>query len=252
MPQSIGTESHPAVTGITDKLRALRGRVERAAVAAGRHPASVTIVAVSKGHGPEAVLAAHAAGQRDFGENYVQEAVAKVTSLAEPPRSPGPSQGDGLTWHFIGALQANKTRAVATHFAWAQTVPGRQVAERLSAQRPFYAGDLQVCLQLQPEPAAGRAGVPAADLVELATVVAGLPRLKLRGVMFMPLAGLSPDGLRAEFRRARAAFEALRAAGHDVDTLSMGMSDDLELAVAEGSTMVRVGTALFGARPRPA
>jgi len=229
----------------------LRGRVERAAVAAGRPPASVTIVAVSKGHGPEAVRAAHAAGQRDFGENYVQEAVAKVTSVAQTlAQSPAGDPGAGPTWHFIGALQANKTKAVATHFAWAQTVPGRHVAERLSSQRPFYAGDLQVCLQLQPEPAAGRGGVPAAELLEVAAVVAGLPRLKLRGLMFMPLGDLPPDALRAEFGRARAAFEALRAAGHDVDTLSMGMSDDLELAIAEGSTMVRVGTALFGARPR--
>lgn len=228
---------HPTVTDITEKLAALRDRIERAATHAGREPSSVTIVAVSKAHPVSAVRAARAAGLGDFGENYVQEAVAKITSL-----------GEGCTWHFIGGLQANKTKAVATHFAWAQTVTSARVAERLASQRPYYAGDLQVCLQLAPEPADGRAGVPATELPALAAAVAGQKRLRLRGLMFMPRAGLTDEALRAEFRRARSAFDALRAAGHDVDTLSMGMSDDLEIAVGEGSTMVRVGTALFGAR----
>lgn len=238
MPQSIGTEPHPTVIAITEKLADLRGRIARAASAAGRDPAAVTVVAVSKAHPAGAVRAARRAGLADFGENYVQEAVAKITSL----------RAEGCTWHFIGALQANKTRPVAEHFDWAQTVASARVAERLARQRAHYAGDLQVCLQLQPEPAAGRGGVAEAGLADLAAAVAGQPRLKLRGLMFMPLPGLGPGALRAEFRRARAAFDALRAAGHDVDTLSMGMSDDMEMAIAEGSTMVRIGTALFGAR----
>ena len=197
----------------------------------------MTIVAVSKGHPAGAVKSAHDAGLRDFGENYVQEAVAKITSSS-----------DDLAWHFIGAMQSNKTRPVAAHFAWVQTVATAAVAERLSSQRPYYAGELQVCLQVRPEPETGRAGVAAADLPALAARVAELPRLKLRGLMFMPHASLGEDALRLEFRRVRRLFDELRATGYDCDTLSMGMSDDLEMAVAEGSTMVRVGTALFGAR----
>jgi pyridoxal phosphate enzyme (YggS family) len=222
---------------ITEKLAALRERITRAATEARRAPASVTIVAVSKGHPAGAVQSAHDAGLREFGENYVQEAVAKITSSS-----------DDLSWHFIGAIQSNKTRPIASHFAWAQTVSTAAVAARLSSQRPYYAGDLQVCLQVRPEPETGRAGVAATELPALAARVAELPRLKLRGLMLVPHAGLGEDALRLEFRRARRLFDELRAIGHDCDTLSMGMSDDLEMAVGEGSTMVRVGTALFGAR----
>jgi hypothetical protein len=225
------------VTAITENLAVLRERVARAARLAERAPASVTIVAVSKTHPAETVRAALDAGITDFGENYVQEAVAKITSV-----------GDGPMWHFIGGIQANKTRAIAEHFHWAQTVASAEVAGRLSRQRPYYAAALQVCLQSRPEPAAGRGGVAAADAPALAARVAELPRLRLRGLMFMPLPGLAGGELRAEFRRVRGLFDELRAQGHDLDTLSMGMSEDLELAIAEGSTMVRVGTALFGAR----
>lgn len=222
---------------ITEKLAALRERVARAAGVAHRLPASVTIVAVSKGHPLETVRAALGAGLVDFGENYVQEAVAKITSLKE-----------GLAWHYIGGIQANKTKAIAENFQWAQTVANPATAERLSRQRPYWAGDLQVCLQVQPEPAAARGGVPAAEIPALVARVAALPRLRLRGLMFMPLPDLGENGLRAEFRRVRRLFEELGATGLDLDTLSMGMSDDLEIAIEEGSTMVRVGTALFGAR----
>ena len=222
---------------ITEKLAALRERVARAAGVANRAPASVTIVAVSKTHPIETIRAARSAGLADFGENYVQEALAKITESAA-----------GVAWHFIGGIQANKTKAIAEHFQWAQTVTSGPMAERLSRQRPFYAGDLQVCLQVRPEPPSGRSGVPADELVELATRIAGLPRLKLRGLMFMPLPDLSSAALRAEFSRVRRLFQELRGRGHDLDTLSMGMSDDLEIAVEEGSTMVRVGTALFGTR----
>ena len=222
---------------ITENFVALRGRVASAAQVSNRAATSVTIVAVSKTHPIEAIRAAHAAGVRDFGENYVQEAVAKVTQLR-----------NGVAWHFIGAIQANKTRAIAENFDWVQTVAGVRVAERLAAQRPYYAGDLQVCIQVQPEPATLRGGVAAAGLADLAACITALPRLRLRGLMFMPAASLPADALRAEFRRVRHAFESLRAAGYEVDTLSMGMSEDLEIAIEEGSTMVRVGTALFGAR----
>lgn len=226
-----------AVMEITEKVAALRERVARAARIADRNAASVTIVAVSKTHALDVIRAAQHAGITDFGENYVQEAVAKVTQLT-----------DGVAWHFIGGIQANKTKAIAENFQWAQTVAGVQVAERLSRQRPYYAGDLQVCIQVRPEPRPGRAGVAAADIPALAARIAVLPRLKLRGLMFMPLPELAVDALRAEFRRARDLFERLRREGHDLDTLSMGMSDDLEIAIEEGSTMVRIGTALFGAR----
>ena len=226
------------MTQITENLAALRDRVVRSAIAAGRDPDDVTIVAVSKTHAPEAIAAAHAAGLQEFAENYLQEAEAKITQ-----------SDDGLHWHFIGNLQSNKTRAVAERFDWVQTVTSSRVAERLSQQRPYYAGELQVCLQLRPEPADGRGGVAGAELAALAARVAELPRLKLRGLMFMPQAGLNAGQLRSEMRRAQTALAELRAAGHELDTLSMGISDDLEIAIAEGSTMVRIGTALFGARP---
>jgi len=199
----------------------------------------VTVVAVTKSQPPESVRAAFDAGLTEFGENYVQEALAKI---ATAPRD--------AVWHCIGGLQANKTRPAAERFTWVQTVASARIAERLSQQRPYYAGDLQVCLQLAPEAAGDRSGVLAAELAALAAVVAGLPRLKLRGIMFMPRADLDPAALRKEFARARAVFDALRTAGHGVDTLSMGMSGDFELAIAEGSTMVRIGTTLFGERQK--
>ncbi len=226
------------MTTITESLATLRARLARAALAAGRPATSVTIVAVSKTHPLEAIRAAHDAGLGHFGENYLQEAVAKITQWR-----------DGVTWHYIGGIQANKTRAIATHFDWVQTVASPRIAERLAAQRPYYAAPLEVCLQVAPhEGVAGRSGAGADEVPALATAVAGLSRLRLRGLMYMPMPGLDTVALRAGFRRVRGLFEALRAAGHDLDTLSMGMSEDLEIAVEEGSTMVRVGTALFGAR----
>lgn len=211
----------PAVTAITENLDALRQRIARAIAQRARGADTVTIVAVSKTQPASAVRAAHQAGLGDFGENYVQEAVAKITQLE-----------DGLTWHFIGRIQANKTRPIAEHFQWVQTVATPEIAARLSRQRPYYAGDLQVCLQVRPEPATDRGGVTAADAARLAAHVAELPRLKLRGLMFMPLPDLDAEALRNEFRRVRNLFDALRAAGHDLDTLSMGMSGDLEVAIA--------------------
>jgi hypothetical protein len=225
------------VTTITEKLADLRERITAAAEAAGGDPRSVTVVAVSKTHPPATIAAAWHAGLRHFGENYLQEALPKITELP-----------DDLVWHFIGAVQANKTRPIAENFDWVQTVASAHIAERLSRQRPCHAGDLQVCIQVQPEPARARSGLPAAEVAALATVIAGLPRLKLRGLMFMPNFNIAPAALAAEFRRVQQLFAALRG-GFGLDTLSMGMSADLEAAVRAGSNMVRIGTALFGERP---
>lgn len=224
------------MTTITEKLADLRERITGAAEAAGRDPQSVTVVAVSKTHPPATIAAAWHAGLCHFGENYLQEALPKITELP-----------DDLAWHFIGGVQANKTRPIAENFDWVQTVASAHVAERLSGHRPYHAGDLQVCIQVQPEPARARSGVPAAEVAALATVIAGLPRLKLRGLMFMPQFDLAPEALDAEFRRVQRLFAELRS-GFGLDTLSMGMSADLEAAIRAGSNMVRVGTALFGER----
>lgn len=226
------------MTGITEHLNHLRVRIALAAQGCGRGPADVTLVAVSKGHPSATVQAARAAGLRHFGESYLQEALPKI----------GASDRD-LAWHFIGRLQSNKTRAIARDFTWVQTVTEPRVAERLSGQRPPYGGDLQVLIQIRPAGIAGRSGCPAGEVARLATAVAGLPRLKFRGIMIIPQAGLDAAALRQEYARTRAVFDELQQNGHDIDTLSMGMSDDFELAIAGGSTMVRIGTALFGPRP---
>jgi pyridoxal phosphate enzyme (YggS family) len=231
------------VTRITEHLGVISARVAAAARATGRPADAVTLLGVAKGQPPAAVAAAAAAGLVHVGENYAQEGLAKIAELAGLRRE--------LVWHFIGRLQSNKTAAVAAAFDWVQTVTDARLATRLSAQRPFHGPPLQVCIQLAPEggTAAERAGCPAADLAALAAHVAGLPRLRLRGLMLLPVAGLDAAALRTEFRRAAGLLAALRTAGHDVDTLSCGMSGDFELAIAEGSTLVRIGTALFGPRP---
>jgi hypothetical protein len=185
------------------------------------------------------VRAAAAAGQREFGENYVQEGADKVDALADLP---------GLVWHFIGQLQANKTREVAARFDWVHTVDRERIAARLSAQRPHHAPPLQVLLQVRLADEAGKGGVTATEVPALATAVAALPRLQLRGLMCIPPPAADLEAQRAPFRRLRELLESLNSAGHRLDTLSMGMSDDLEAAVLEGATIVRVGTAIFGRR----
>lgn len=220
---------------IADRLHSVRDRIAAAVQAAGREPGSVRLLAVSKTFDADAVRAAHAAGQTTFGENYIQEAVEKSTTLAEL----------NLEWHCIGPIQSNKTRLVAAHFAWAQTVDRIKIAERLSAQRPEHLPPLQVCLQVNVDGGATKSGVAPEELPELARAVAALPRLQLRGLMCIP--DPQPD-MRPVFERARLLFDELRAQGHELDTLSMGMSGDLEAAIAAGSTMVRVGTAVFGSR----
>lgn len=227
---------------IGSRLQAVKGRIASACERAGRAADSVTLLAVSKTFGPEAVQEAHAAGQCAFGENYVQEALAKMAALAGlRPR---------LQWHFIGPLQSNKTRPVAEAFDWVHSVDRLKVAERLAAQRPSLLPPLNLCLQVNVSGEASKAGVEPAALPALARAVAALPsaRVRLRGLMSIP----EPTDDPALQRRAHAALAALaaglRADGLALDTLSMGMSADLEAAVAEGSTLLRVGTAIFGAR----
>ena len=213
-------------------------RIAGAAVAAGRDPAEVRLLAVSKTWPAESVREAAAAGQRAFGENYVQEGVAKVEALADL----------GLEWHFIGPLQSNKTRLVANRFAWVHSIDRLKIAERLAEQRDVHLPPLDVCIQVNVSGEASKSGVVPADLPELARAVASLPRLRLRGLMAIPEPTPDVALQRARFASLRMLRDELNAAGLGLDTLSMGMSDDLEAAIAEGSTMVRVGTAIFGAR----
>ena len=221
-------------------LQQVRARIVTACTAAGRNPASVRLLAVSKTFDAGAVRAAHAAGQRAFGENYVQEGVAKIEALADLRAE--------LEWHCIGPLQSNKTRVVAAHFDWVHGIDRLKIAERLAEQRPAGLPPLQVCLQVNVDGGANKSGVAPADAVALAQAVAALPRLRLRGLMAIPEPAPDFASQRVLFLRAAAVFEQIRGAGIEVDTLSLGMSADLEAAVAAGSTMVRVGTAIFGQR----
>jgi pyridoxal phosphate enzyme (YggS family) len=225
-------------SGISGRLQNLALRIARAAEAVGREPAGVRLLAVSKTWPADSVREAAAAGQRAFGENYVQEGVAKVEALA----------GLGLEWHFIGPLQSNKTRLVANSFAWVHSIDRLKIAERLSEQRDVHLPPLEVCIQVNVSGEASKSGVAPDDLPELARAVAALPRLRLRGLMAIPEPTSDVALQRARFASLRQLREQLNAGGLQLDTLSMGMSDDLEAAIAEGSTMVRVGTAIFGGR----
>lgn len=223
-------------------LQAVLARIAAACAAAGRDPASVGLLAVSKTVPAARVAGLAAAGQRDFGENYVQEGCGKIEELA----------GLGLTWHFIGPLQSNKSRAVATHFDWVHSVDRLRIAERLSEQRDAHRPPLSVCLQVNVSGEASKSGVAPEALPALARAVVALPRLHLRGLMTIPEASDDPAVLRARFAQLRELRDSLNTElGLALDTLSMGMSADLEPAIAEGATLVRVGTALFGARPAP-
>lgn len=233
------------MTTIEDNLQQVRGRLTTACTAAHRDVQGVTLLAVSKTFGADAVLQAAAAGQRAFGENYIQEGVEKIQAL----RAVAP--GLDLEWHCIGPVQSNKTRLVATHFDWMQSLDRLRIAQRLSEQRPPDRPPLQVCLQVNVDGGANKSGVAPDELQDLASVVAGLPRLRLRGLMCIPEPAEGFEAQRALCLRARALFDALNARGFGLDTLSLGMSDDLEAAVAAGSTMVRIGRAIFGSRPRP-
>jgi pyridoxal phosphate enzyme (YggS family) len=218
---------------IAENLQAVKARIGRAARAAGRDPGAVTLLAVSKTHSIERVSEAASAGQSAFGENYVREALDKIA------RRPG------FEWHLIGPLQSNKTRPAAEHFAWVQTVQSEKIARRLSEQRPASLAPLNVLIQVNASGEATKSGVAPRDVPALAELLKQLPRLRLRGLMAIP----EPGAPASRYREMAALYESLkRELGFD--TLSMGMSDDLELAIAQGANMVRVGTAVFGARNR--
>jgi pyridoxal phosphate enzyme (YggS family) len=234
------------MTTIPDNLQQLHRRMAVACAQAGRDVKAVTLLAVSKTFGPEAVAEALAAGQRAFGENYIQEGVEKILTL----RASHPAAA--LEWHCIGPVQSNKTRLVAEHFDWVQSVDRLKIAQRLSEQRPPELPPLQVCLQVNVDGGANKSGVAPAELPELAAAVALLPGLKLRGLMCIPEPAETFEAQRALFLQAKALLDDLNARGLRLDTLSMGMSDDLDAAVAAGSTMVRVGRAIFGSRAAPA
>lgn len=227
---------------IADNLSRVRTRLAQACAQAGRDAGAVTLLAVSKTFGADAVVQAYAAGQTAFGENYIQEAVDKIAALAHLP----------LEWHCIGPIQSNKTRLVAEHFDWVHTVERLKIAQRLSEQRPPQLAPLQVCIQVNVDGGATKSGVAPAEALTLAHAVAALPRLRLRGLMCIPEPAPDFVAACAVFARAKALFDAINEAGVRLDTLSMGMSNDLEAAVASGSTLVRVGSAIFGARSYPA
>lgn len=230
------------MTMIGDKLHSVRARISSACEAAGRSAGDVVLLAVSKTFGPDAVRQAHGAGQRAFGENYIQEAVEKIALLRDL----------GLEWHCIGPIQSNKTRLVAENFAWAHTVDRLKIAQRLSEQRPQGLAPLQVCIQVNVDGGSTKSGVSPDEALSLALEVSRLPGLKLRGLMSIPEPQDGFAAQKAVHAKAREVFEQWQAAGLDVDTLSLGMTGDLEAAVAAGSTMVRVGTAIFGGRDKPA
>ncbi len=225
-------------SGISARLQNIAERIARAAIVSGRDPSDVRLLAVSKTWPAESVREAADAGQRAFGESYVQEAIDKLDALADL----------GVEWHFIGPLQSNKTRPVANGFAWVHSVDRLRIAQRLSEQRDVHLPPLQVCIQVNVSGEASKSGVAPDALPELARAVAALPRLQLRGLMTIPEATSDVALQRARFASLRQLKDGLVASGLPLDTLSMGMSDDLEAAVVEGATIVRVGTAIFGAR----
>jgi len=223
---------------LTANVNHVRSRITEAARAAGRDPATVTLVAVTKAKAAEFVRAAATAGVTDFGENYLQEALGKMDELGALP----------VRWHFIGALQSNKTRAVAERFDWVHSIDRLSVARRLSEQRPFHAPALNLCIQVALVPEPTKRGVDPSGLPELARQMVQLPRARLRGLMCIPPPQPDARSERQLFSRLRSLLEELNATGLELDTLSMGMSADFESAIAEGATHVRVGTAIFGSR----
>ena len=230
------------MTSLQENLHMVQQRIATQCAASGRDPRSVQLLAVSKTFALSAVLEAHQAGQQHFGENYIQEGVEKISTCRARPDC-----GD-LVWHCIGPIQSNKTRLVATHFDWVHTVDRLKIAQRLSEQRPPDMPPLQICIQVNIDGGVNKAGIAPADALELARQVAALPRLRLRGLMTIPEPAPDYAHALAVHQSAKDLWDQLRAAGLEMDTLSMGMSADLEAALAAGSTMVRVGSALFGSR----
>lgn len=226
------------MSSIESNLQVVRTRIAAAARAAGREPGEIALLAVSKTFAAGNVRAALAAGQREFGESYVQEAIDKIACLSDLP----------LVWHFIGPIQSNKTRAIAEHFDWVHSVARAKIAQRLAEARPAGREPLDICLQVNVSGEASKSGVAPEELRSLAEAVRGLPRLRLRGLMAIPEPGGDVSLQRRRFASVRLLLEQLNAAGFGLDTLSMGMSQDLEAAVMEGATIVRIGTAIFGER----
>jgi pyridoxal phosphate enzyme (YggS family) len=227
------------VTEITDQIAKTRSRVEESLARSGEGRGPVKIVAVSKRQPAESVIEASAAGLTDFGENYVQEGLDKIVAVGNP----------GVHWHFIGRIQSNKTRPIAEHFSWVQTLDRERIALRLNEARPDSLEPLNVLIQVNVDREPQKGGVNVDELVPLAERIGGLPRLRLRGVMGMPPAGNGPAQNRASFLAIRGAADSLIGAGFGIDTISMGMSSDYELAIECGSNCVRIGTAIFGERP---
>ena len=225
---------------IDANLQAVKARIEAAAKQCGRDAESIELLAVSKTFGADAVRSAHDAGQRAFGENYVQEAVEKIAALSALP----------LIWHFIGPIQSNKTRQIAEHFDWVHSIDRLKIAERLADARPAVRAPLQVCIQVNIGDETSKSGVAPADALELARAISRLPRLALRGLMSIPPVSTDTSVQRGYFAQLRRLRDQIASQVCPLDTLSMGMSADLEAAIAEGSTMVRVGTAIFGTRHR--
>ncbi|MBT8061483.1 MAG: YggS family pyridoxal phosphate-dependent enzyme [Xanthomonadales bacterium] len=219
-------------------LENVRLRLEKACKDAGREPGTVRLLAVGKKHPAEALRLIYSQGQRDFGENEAQEAVRKQSDLLDLD----------ITWHFIGNIQSNKTRLISRHFDWVQSVDREKILRRLSSQRSGDAAPLNICLQVNIDAEPQKAGMAPAELHDMARLARELPQLRLRGLMCIPRAGVNEVATRDSFRRTRSLYDALRKQGYPLDTLSMGMSGDLELAILEGSNMVRVGTDIFGPR----
>ena len=226
------------INNIAERIKEVRNQIKQATQAAQRQPHSVQLLAVSKTKPAADVAAAHAAGQVDFGENYVQEGVQKITQLQHLP----------LTWHFIGPIQSNKTKDIAEHFAWVHSLDREKIARRLSQQRPAHLPPLQVLIQINIDDESSKAGIAPAQLEQMAQLIASLPQLQLRGLMTIPQADANADQQAHSFAAMQRLFLQLQTQYDQIDTLSMGMSNDLAAAIAHGATMVRVGTAIFGAR----
>ena len=228
------------MTTISNALQAARTRISRAAAQCGRDPESITLLAVSKTVMPETIRSAYASGQHAFGESYAQEALDKIAML----------QDLDIVWHFIGPLQSNKTKLIAENFAWAHSVERMKIAQRLSDQRPDNLAPLNLCLQVNISGEASKSGVAPSEVALLAQAIATLPKIKLRGLMAIPEATEESAKQHAQFRLLRQLYDQLLAQGYGLDTLSMGMSGDLEAAIQEGATIVRVGSAIFGERAK--
>ena len=226
---------------LPENVRNVRAAIAAAALRCGRNVDSVTLLAVAKGQGAQSVREVAAAGVAHIGENYLQEALPRIEALADLD----------LTWHFIGSLQANKTRAVAEHFSWVHGVDRLKLAERLAAQRPFHAPPLNVCIQVNVAAESGKGGGAPGEVATLAAAIRALPRMRRRGLMCRPPAETEPARQRHWFALLRESLASLRATGFDLDTLSMGMSGDFEAAIEEGATLLRIGTAVFGPRSAP-